>query len=141
MALRAELLETLASQGEPSAESLAEALVLPFAQLILSNPAEGQQTVKFLFRAYIEKSKSEPVRRTTQESLRIFDPLLALALPGVDKETRRTRWLMATELTFQGLANMETIMETGSVSPGEATRERYVKTLIEFVAGGLQHSP
>jgi AcrR family transcriptional regulator len=141
MALRGELLQALAAQNKPSAESLAEALVLPFAQLILSDPEGGLRAVKFLFRVYIEQGDYEPIRQTTQESLRIFDPLLALALPGVDKETRRTRWLMATELTFQGLANMETIMDTGSIRPSKDTRQRYVKTLTEFVAGGLQHSP
>lgn len=141
MALRQQLLQALAVQDKPSAESLAEALVLPFAQLVLSEPESGLRSVKFFFRAYVEQGDFGPVRQATQESLRIFDPLLALSQPGLDRETRRTRWLMATELTFQGLANMETIMDTGSVRASNASRARYVKTLIAFVAGGLQYNP
>lgn len=139
MALRAELLEALEQEPTPNIEALAEALVMPFAQLILSEPERGLSSVKFFFRAYVAQSDLDRVRKTTEESLKIFAPLLARALPDLDEETRSTRWLMATELTFQGLANMETIMAASHKRSSSKNRERHVKTLVEFVAGGLSY--
>lgn len=139
MTLRSQLLQALQLQDAPSTEALAAALVMPFAQLIFSAPEQGLVSVKFFFRAYVAQRELSAVRRTTQESLDIFAPLLARALPTLDEETRRTRWLMATELTFQGLANMETIMAASKKRPGKKNREQHVQTLIEFIAGGLSY--
>lgn len=139
MATREALLIALKKAKKPSVESLAEALVFPFSQLILTDPGRGLISVNFFFRAYVERRMLEPVRRTTEDSLQIFEPLLASALPDVDAPTRRVRWLMVTEITFQGLANMESIIARGPKRLARDEMERYVRTLVEFVAGGLSY--
>jgi hypothetical protein len=140
MNLRAELLHSYGKEGCSGVVALAEALVLPFAQLVLSEPEQGLISVKFFFRAYVAQDQLSWVRKSTEESLKIFDPLLAQVLTELDKKTRRTRWLLATELMFQGLANMDTIMKTTVQAESRKNRERYIETLINFVAGGLQYS-
>lgn len=139
LALRTELLESLASDPEPSLESLARALVLPFARLVLEDPERGLTSVKFFFRAYVEQSGHPQVRATTEKSLKIFFPLLSRAQPGVKAETLRIRWLLATELAFQGLANMESIIAVGGGRANSKGQEQYVEQLVEFVAGGLAY--
>ena len=52
---------------------------------------------------------------------------------------RRIRWLVATETAFQGLANIDAILSTAAVDSQGDSRERYVTSLIEFIAGGLQY--
>lgn len=140
MALRAELLAMLAEEPRPSLESLARALVMPFAQLVLNDSESGLTSVRFFFRAYVEQSGHPQVRSTTQRSLKIFFPLLARALPELDAKTLRTRWLLATELAFQGLAHMENIIKMGGGRAGKKRREQYVEQLVGFVAGGLGYA-
>lgn len=139
MALRAELLQSLREERQPTVELLVEALVMPFAQPILSDPKAGLRSVKFFFRSYVEQSTNSQIRKTTERSLEIFDPLLEKALPDVDKTSRRSRWLLATELTFQGLANMEAIMTLSKQSGARKNREHHVHTLMQFIAGGLKY--
>lgn len=139
MTLRAELLQPLQEERRPSVESLAEALVMPFAHPILNDPETGLTAVKFLFRAYVEQSHHGQIRKTTERSLKTFEPLLARALPDLDQTRRRSRWLLATELTFQGLANMDAIMALSKQSHARKSREQYVQTLITFIAGGLRY--
>ena len=141
LALREQLLESLRQQGQPSTISMAEALVMPFAQLILDDPDSGLTSVKFFFRTYVDKRAFGYVQQITQESVKIFDPLLAKALPGLNRNIRRTRWLMATELTFQGLASMDAIMLTPSGKVTDSNRYQYVRGLVGFIAGGLQYNP
>ena len=139
MVLRARLVDALQGEEEPEVMALAEALVMPFAQLILANHERGLVTVKFLFRAYIERSASIRAQQITEDSLNIFDPLLAKALPDLSQSLRRIRWLVATETAFQGLANINAILSTASVRSKDESRERYVASLTEFIAGGLQY--
>ena len=80
------------------------------------------------------------MRSTTEKSLKIFLPLLARALPELDAKTLRTRWLLATELAFQGLAHMESIIKTVGGRAGRKRREQYVEQLVGFVAGGLGYA-
>ena len=139
MALRADLLQSLQEARQPTVEALVETLVMPFAQPILSDPEAGLRSVKFFFRSYVEQSTNSQIRKPTERRLEIFDPLLEKALPGVDKTSRRSRWLLATELTFQGLANMEAITTLSKQSGARKNRERYVRTLMQFIAGGLKY--
>ena len=62
---------------------------------------------------------------------------ILLQEPDLAQTTRRSRWLLATELTFQGLANMEAIMALSKQSDTRNSREQYVQTLMTFIAGGL----
>ncbi|MCB1697342.1 MAG: TetR/AcrR family transcriptional regulator [Halioglobus sp.] len=137
MELRAALLEQLREERRPTVEALTEALVMPFAQPILTDPEKGLTTVKFFFLVYVEQNHLDQIRKTTERSLKTFEPLLARALPDLDQTTRRSRWLLATELTFQGLANMEAIMALSKQSDTRNSREQYVQTLMTFIAGGL----
>lgn len=137
MSLRTELIEKLDAGTPLTVKSLAAALVLPFARLIQNDQDRGLLTLKFFFRAYVARRDIPSVRENTRESLEIFDPLLAQVLPELAPETRRIRWLMATELTFQGLANMESILEASAVKQPKGQHEQYVQMLIDFIAGGL----
>ncbi|RLQ20352.1 TetR family transcriptional regulator [Seongchinamella sediminis] len=139
MELRATLLQPLQEERLPTVRSLVEALVMPFAYPILTDPEAGMTSVKFFFRAYVEQNHLEQIRKTTERSLQIFEPLLARALPDLDQTTRRTHWLLATELTFQGLANMDAIMELSKPSQPGNNRKHYVQKLISFIAGGLRY--
>ena len=140
MALRAGLINALEKQDRPGVMALAEALVMPFAQLILDDHEQGLITVRFFFRAYVERSGIDRAERITADSLDIFDPLLAKALPDLDKEMRRIKWLVATEAAFQGLANMESILGTASKTGAGDSHTQYITALIEFIAGGLQYN-
>lgn len=140
MSLRASLVESLQDEGKPDVSDLAEALVMPFAQLILSDHERGLSTVKFFFRTYVERHAFALPEQITEESLNIFDPLLARALPDLSQSLRRIKWLVATEAAFQGLANMDSILRTASATLEDENRRDYVNLLIEFIAGGLEYN-
>ncbi|WP_116367775.1 TetR/AcrR family transcriptional regulator [Parahaliea mediterranea] len=140
MELRSTLLQPLQDQEQPSLESLVNALVMPLAKAIISDPTPGLITVKFFYRAYIELNHLGHIRKITEHSFKKFEPLLAKALPEAQEEVLRFRWLLATELTFQGLANMDTILSINGQPDTRKKREQYVHDLTSFIVGGLKHS-
>ena len=72
MELRAALLEQLREERRPTVEALTEALVMPFAQPILTDPEKGLTTVKFFFLVYVEQNHLDQIRKTTERSLKIW---------------------------------------------------------------------
>jgi AcrR family transcriptional regulator len=137
MARRQEILDALSDGETPSLRNIVEALVLPFADLILDDPERGLRTVKFFFRAFVEQSGRTDVRALTQESYRIFDRLLERALPGIERGTLQIRWAIAADLAFQGLANIDKILGSRGQRPTAANHRAFVDELIDFFCGGL----
>lgn len=131
------LLDALEDQKKPEIREITEALVLPLAEPIFSNPELGLRTIKFFFRTYVDQGSHERVKSITEESYRIFDSLLAQALPHIDKPVLHQRWVIATQLAFQGLANIDGILADPKDQPLEKNYRRYVDQLIDFIAGGL----
>ena len=116
---------------------ITEALVLPFAELLFDNPERGLTTIKLFFRLYVERRDDQRVKQETEASFRIFGQLLGEVLPQVEQNTMRKRWTLATELTFQGLANVESILGSKGRKLQRADYEDYTVQLIDFIAGGL----
>ncbi|AMO55949.1 TetR/AcrR family transcriptional regulator [Endozoicomonas montiporae] len=134
---RQELLDELDTLVKPEVRQITEALVLPMAEPIIDNPEKGLQTIKFLFQTYIDQKNHRQVSEVIEESFRIFDRLLVSALPELDRNLLHQRWVVAAELTFQGLANIDNVM---TLRPHQDERENYrdyVRRLIDFIAGGL----
>jgi len=134
---RQALLEALAQEEKPDIHRITEALVLPMAELIFHNPDRGLRTIKFFFQTYMDQANHQRVRRVIEESYRIFDRLLVRALPHLDKALLHQRWVLATELTFQGLANIDSIITRPRFRNAERNYRRYTAQLVDFIAGGL----
>ncbi|WP_161787373.1 hypothetical protein [Endozoicomonas numazuensis] len=47
------------------------------------------------------------------------------------------RWVIASELTFQGLANIDNVMTIRSGSSQIDHYQQYINRLIDFIAGGI----
>ncbi len=137
LASRQPLLDKLEKQKKPRLRAIAEALVLPFAELIYNDPVAGLRTVKFFFRSYVDRRGNQRTREITEESYQIFDELLGRALPGVSPQVLHKRWLLATEVAFQGLANMDNTLARDGVTPSADSYREYTDLLIDFIAGGL----
>lgn len=137
LARRQELLAQLETDAKPDIHRIAEALLLPLAELVYADPEDGIRTIRFLFRAYMERSDHAQTRAITEQSYRIFDELLSRALPGIDRKLLQQRWQMATELAFQGLANIENIVSLSGSRTPEADYRSYTGNLVDFIAGGL----
>jgi hypothetical protein len=137
------LLDELSRKKRPDVRGISEALVLPFAELLFANPESGLRTIKFFFRSYVEQRDHKRVRKITEQSYRIFDKLLAEALPKLGEDVLEKRWAFATELTFQGLANVDTILASRNKKPLLnkkpliADYQRYTALLLDFIVGGL----
>ena len=140
---RQQLLDELSRKKRPDVRGISEALVLPFAELLFANPESGLRTIKFFFRSYVEQRKHKRVRKITEQSYRIFDKLLAQALPKLSPDVLERRWAFATELTFQGLANADTILASRNTKPSLnkkpliADYQHYTALLLDFIVGGL----
>lgn len=138
---RETLLEHLQNDAAPSVHAIADALVLPFGELILNNHEQGLRTVKLFFHYRVAHTGQQHVQQMTVESYRIFDQLLAKALPECDSKTLKTRWAIASELALQGLANIDTVLQTRKTAPTRRNSQRYINELIDFIAAGLQATP
>lgn len=134
---RQELLDLLATEEKPNVHQITEALVLPLAEPIIADPENGLRTIKFFFRVYVEHGKYKLAKKITKRSYRTFDQLLEAALPHIDQKTLHQRWVIATELAFQGLANIDNILITQGRLAREKKYRRYTAQLIDFIAGGL----
>ena len=137
---REALLEALDAEGETDIHRIVDALVLPFAEPILCDPERGLRTIKFFYRVYMEQGERGRIRAITQQSYRIFDRLLASALPHIGPDVLHQRWVIATELAFQGLANIEYILAGRSDDSLTSDYKRYTGQLVDFIAGGLAAS-
>lgn len=75
-----------------------------------------------------------------EEALRIFLPLLRRWLSGLDENSLKRRWALASELAARAVANAPELHERagrrGQI--GRATLERFQRELIRFIAGGLR---
>lgn len=131
------LLDALESEEKPDIYAVTEALVLPMAEPIFADPERGLRTIKFFFQTYMDQANHQRVRRVIEESYRIFDRLLARALPHLDKRLLHQRWVLAAELTFQGLANIDSIITRRRYRKPESNYRHYTTQLVDFIAGGL----
>lgn len=138
---RQALLERLQKQKKPRLRAIAEALVLPLAELVFADPEAGLRTVKFFFRTYVDRRGNRRTQKITEQSYQIFDELLARAAPAIDPKVMHKRWLLATELAFQGLANMDSTLATDGAAPTIDSYQEYTELLIDFVAAGLGAKP
>ncbi len=137
MARRKEFLDELEKEERPDIYRITEALVLPMAEPILENPELGLRTIKFFFRTYIDQASYGQTKDIIEESHRIFNGLLKRALPEIDQALLHQRWVIASELTFQGLANIDNVMTIRSGSSQIENYRHYVNRLIDFIAGGI----
>lgn len=123
MARRAARLEALeAAPNPPSPRALAEAVVVPLAELLAETGAEGRRYVLFLERL-AHTSAPELARFTLRRfgaGTKRLEALLVRALPDVPKPVTRARLAMAADLMIRGLAH------------GAG-----VAALVDFIAGGL----
>jgi AcrR family transcriptional regulator len=123
MARRAVRLDALeAAPGAPSPRALAEAIVVPLAELLAETGAAGRRYVLFLERL-AHTSAPELARfalRRFGAGTKRLEALLVRALPDVPKRVARTRLALAADLMIRGLAH------------GAG-----VAVLVDFIAGGL----
>lgn len=127
---RQSLLDALDTDLQPTLRGIVEALVVPMAEPILQNNTRGLYTLKFLFQVYLDRSRRESVERIREHSYEVFDRLLSRVLPTMSMALRRQRWVIAAELTFQGLARIEQVADAGDYP-------LYLHRLIDFITGGL----
>ena len=140
LARRQGLLDDLTAMDKPDVHKIVEALVLPMAEPIITDPERGVRTVKFLFRTYLDQAEHQQVHEVIEESFRIFNQLLAKALPELAPEVLHQRWVIAAELTFQGLANVDNVMTLRRHKKLTDNYRDYVCKLVDFIAGGLAAS-
>lgn len=137
MQRRQALLDQLKQQKQPSLKGIANALVLPLAEPILADHDTGLRTVKLFFQHRLMQQTRGEIERLTQDSYKIFDALLAKALPKQAPKTLQTRWALASELALQGLANIDTVLATRTKNPTPDDYQHYIDELVHFIAGGL----
>ncbi len=137
VALRGGLLKQLAAAPMPSAADVAATIVRPYSDLIMANNEAGLRTVRFLHRAQQDNAGAPWVRRIVSENYRLYQPALALALPGIDTGTRKLRWLMAQDTALQGLANTDETLANRGLKPARGNRHNYIAQLTSFIAGAL----
>lgn len=137
LARRQELIDILEAEEQPDIYRITEALVLPMSEPILENPEQGLRTIKFFFRMYVDQSSYGQTQEIIEESHRIFIQLLKRAIPDMEPELLHQRWVIASELTFQGLANIDNIMTIRSGKDQVESYRHYINRLIAFIAGGI----
>jgi AcrR family transcriptional regulator len=123
MARRAARLQALeARPGGPSARAIAEALVVPLAELVAETGAAGRRYVLFLERlAHTSAPElARFVERRFGAGTKRLEALLVRAFPDLPKRAARARLAMAADLMIRGLAH------------GAG-----VGALVDFIAGGL----
>jgi AcrR family transcriptional regulator len=123
MARRAARLDALEAAREmPSHRAIAEAVVLPLAELLAETGAAGRRYVLFLERlAHTSAPElARFVERRFGAGSRRLEALLMRTLPALPKAAARLRLAMAAELMIRGLAH-------GAPVAG----------LVDFIAGGL----
>ena len=136
MQRREALLSSMETDGHADIIRITEALVLPFAELLIEDPKRGLTSIKLFFRLYVERRDDKRVREETESSFKMFGQLLHQVLPDIDETTMMKRWTLATELTFQGLANANSILGKRK-NLQRSDYEAYTQELVDFIAGGL----
>jgi AcrR family transcriptional regulator len=123
MARRAARLDALeAAASAPSPRALAEAIVVPLAELLAETGAAGRRYVLFLERlAHTSAPElARFVERRFGAGTKRLEALLVRALPELPKPVARARLAMAADLMIRGLGH------GAGVAP-----------LVDFIAGGL----
>src|SRR5262245_16503793 len=123
MARRAARVEALeAARGAPSPRAIAEAVVLPLAELLAETGAAGRRYVLFLERlsGTAAPELTRFVERRFGTGSRRLEALLMRARPELPKLVARLRLALAAEIMIRGLAHG---------AP--------VSALVDFIAGGL----
>jgi AcrR family transcriptional regulator len=123
MARRAARLDALEGEAKaPAARALAEAVVVPLAELVAETGAAGRRYVLFLERlAHTSAPElARFVERRFGSGTKRLEALLARAFPDLPKPVARARLAMAADLMIRGLAH------------GAG-----VAALVDFIAGGL----
>lgn len=122
MVRRAARLDALSTGATPSVHAIAEALVLPLAELLGEAGQAGRRYLAFLSR--ILDARSPALARVTRRHFRTgserFESLLQQARPELPGNAVLIRLSLAVELTIRGLAQ-------GIPVPA----------LVDFIAGGF----
>ena len=137
MQRRKTLLSAMEQDESVDLIQITEALVLPFAELLFEDPEQGLITIKLFFRLVAELRDDDLVRKEMESGFRLFGQLLHEVLPHIDESTMMKRWKIATELTFQGLANVDYMLAPKGKELKKADYELYTMQLVDFIAGAL----
>lgn len=122
--------------GPPPLHGIVAALVMPLAASVLEDPVRGSRTLRFLARLYFDRSTW--MSSMLDDSLEIFMPLVRQALPGIDRHTLVTRWVMAAELTLGFVSRLPTF-EGGLTKAKRSELEAAFAELVNFIVGGLEN--
>ncbi|MFO1466093.1 MAG: TetR family transcriptional regulator [Steroidobacteraceae bacterium] len=122
----------------PSLERIVEALVSSLTAGLFSHPVASARRLRFLARLYFDRSPW--MTDIVEEGLGIFLPLLRRALPRLDDGTLKRRWALASELAAHAAANTQELHASagGRGRLGRGGRERFLRELVSFIAGGLR---
>lgn len=138
LACRDRLIARLRTMADPPLEGIVEALVAPLTVALFDNRTDGTYRLRFLARLYFDRSPW--MAGVVEDALGIFMPLLRRALPGLDENTLKRRWALASELAAHAIANAPELQARagGRGLIGQATLERFQRELVRFIAGGLR---
>jgi len=134
MERRAEMLTRLSINKRPTLEDIADVLVRPLAVPLLKDPVGGTLTLRVLARLHFERDK---LTSGSEEGLKLFLPHLKKALPRVSESVLTQRWLLASELAVQSLANIGNLNVVLAHKQTPEAIETFLTALIKFIAGGL----
>jgi len=138
---RERVAELTARVETPAIREIAEALVMPLAEMVLEEGAAGQRYVRFLARLYADRS--ELLWKVTSgyfmEALAPFANLIARVRPELPSEVINLRLTAAVHTMVQTLADIGSAPRPWQQELPEEARDPQllIESLLDFIAGGL----
>lgn len=135
-----EALERRAQDGDtPSCREVMWAVFEPYYR-VNRTPGHGRAAIRFLARLHTDMSPEVQrlLNHDPHETARRADTLLARALPDIETEVRRTRYLYAWALMVQGFASTGSWEHTAFGNLKAPSGDVALMRFFDYLVGGLE---